>query len=98
MHNYKEQLNFIKDNKIDMLSLEVAYEIDCVIEKIITDKQFELLCSKLEDCYLRSDNISLEELAYAINELLCYERKKISDILAMDKWTLIDKAINLSSR
>lgn len=100
--NYKEQYEKAKEMGLDIISLEVANEVSCTIYEIeLTDKEFELCCSMVEDAYLKSDYLSIWTITKALrdlikNQVLDEEEKIYNSIEELidntSRWDLIEKA------
>lgn len=79
--NYKEQLLKARELGFDPISLEVAFEVSCgfydhIFDIKITDNEFEMVCNLIEECYLKSENITIYQLVralYGIVERYIYE-------------------------
>lgn len=89
---YKEQLNKVNELGINICDLTIANELDCVLTCEYTEEDFERLCEYARDIYLKSDSITAEAIARAIDDLLS-KGKTVGEIVAMNKYTFIDKAI-----
>ena len=63
MLNFRQTLEEAKKNNIDVLTLEVAYELDGTLEVEISDEEFEKLCSAITRIYLKSDFLSVGNVA-----------------------------------
>lgn len=91
---YREQLNKVKELKINICDLSVAYECDCVFEFAHTEQQFEDLCEFACYIYLKSENLTPNNIAHCINDMICYDGWTIEQVVALDKWEFINKASN----
>lgn len=66
----EEKLHEINTSKINLLDLMVYDEITCQLEDDITDEQFELLFNKVENAYLKGENVDLWAITnYCIEHL-----------------------------
>ena len=90
--NYREQLNKVNELGINICDLTIANELDCFLDCEYTEKDFERLCEYARYIYLRADNITAEAIARAIDDLLS-RGKTVGNIIAMNKYSFIDKAI-----
>lgn len=89
---YREQLDKVNELGINICDLTIANELDCVLDCEYTEKDFERLCEYARYIYLKADNITAEAIARAIDDLLS-QGKTVGKIVAMNKYTFIDKAV-----
>ena len=88
--NFRETLNKARELDIQVLTLEVAFEVSCEIEDL-NEEQFEKVCHLVERAYLKSDNIEVGAITQAIKEML-ENGAKIDEICDMGLYEIIDKA------
>ena len=90
--NYKQQLELAKINNINVIDLQVAFEVEEQAELNdidLNDKEFECVCSIIENAYLKqfgNGNIDIYNFTRAYFEL---RKNNINDI---DRYTLTNKA------
>lgn len=89
---YREQLNKVRDLGISICDLEIANELDAVLDFEYTEEEFESLCAFSVEIYLKTEKMTTDAIAYCINDLVEEEGKTVEEILEMDKWDFIDKA------
>lgn len=89
---YREQLNKVNELGISIIDLEVADELDAVLNFDYTEDEFESLCAFGARIYLKADTMTVSAIAWCINFLVNEEGKTVEEILEMDKWDFIDKA------
>lgn len=89
---YREQLNKVRDLGISICDLEIANELDAVLDFEYTEEEFESLCAFSVEIYLKAETMTTDAIAYCINDLVEEEGKTVEEILKMDKWDFIDKA------
>ena len=89
---YREQLNKVNELGISIIDLEVADELDAVLDFDYTEDEFESLCAFGVMIYLKADIMTASAIACCINNLVNEEGKNVEEILEMDKWDFIDKA------
>ena len=89
---YREQLNKVNELGISIIDLEVADELDTVLDFEYTENEFESLCAFGVMIYLKADIMTASAIAYCINNLVNEEGKTVEEILEMDKWNFIDNA------
>lgn len=91
---YREQLNKVRDLGISICDLEVANELDAVLDFEYTEEEFESLCAFSVEIYLKAEMMTTDAIAYCINDLVEEKGKTVKEILKMNKWDFIDKASN----
>ena len=91
---YREQLNKVRNLGISICDLEVANELDAVLDFEYTEEEFESLCAFSVEIYLKAEKMTTDAIAYCINDLVEEEGKTVEEILKMNKWDFIVKANN----
>ena len=91
---YRERLNKVRDLGLSICDLEIANELDAVLDFEYTEDEFESLCAFSVEIYLKAETMTTDAIAYCINDLVEEEGKTVKQILKMDKWDFIDKASN----
>ena len=91
---YREQLNKVRDLGISICDLEIANELDAVLDFEYTEEEFESLCAFSVEIYLKAEKMTTDAIAYCINDLVEEEGKTVKEILKMNKWDFIVKASN----
>ena len=91
---YREQLNKVRDLGISICDLEIANELDAVLDFEYTEEEFESLCAFGVEIYRKAEKMTTDAIAYCINDLVEEKGKTVKEILKMDKWDFIDKASN----
>lgn len=86
--NYRQQLEKAHSEKLNIIMLEVADEVDCM-NIDFDEKDFEIACSLVEEAYLKSEDLSINQLARALDKLISEDNKALEDIT---RRTLIDEA------
>lgn len=86
--NYRQSLNKANEQNLNILMLEVADEVDCM-NIDFEEKDFEIACSLVEEAYLKSEDLSINQLARALAKLISEDKKALEDIT---RKTLIDEA------
>lgn len=91
---YREQLDKVRDLGISICDLEIANELDAVLDFEYTEEEFESLCAFSVEAYLDAEAMTTNAIAKCINDLVDKEGKTVEEILEMDKWDFIDEASN----
>lgn len=89
---YREQLNKVEELGISICDLEVANELDAVLEFGCTDKEFENLCEFSKYIYLKAEALTTNAIAHCINDMVMDEGKTLDEIIEMNKWDFIEEA------
>lgn len=92
---YREQLNKVRNLGISICDLEIANELDAVLDFEYTEEEFESLCAFSVEAYLDAEAMTTNAIARCINDLVDEEGKTVEEILEMDKWDFIDEASDL---
>ena len=70
MEEIKVVLEELQNKGIDLLELEIWNEIDCQLDKELTDNQLDLLYCTVERAYLKSTETTIEQLtSYCIDNI-----------------------------
>lgn len=91
---YREQLNKVRDLGISICDLEIANELDAVLDFEYTEEEFESLCAFSVEVYLKAEMMTTDAIAYCINDLVEEKGKTVKEILKMNKWDFINIASN----
>lgn len=86
--NYRQSLNKANEQNLNILMLEVADEVDCM-NIDFEEKDFEIACSLVEEAYLKSEDLNINQLARALAKLISEDKKALEDIT---RRKLIDEA------
>ena len=91
---YREQLNKVNELGISICDLEVANELDAVLDFNYTENEFENLCAFGVEIRRKAETMTANAIACCINDLVNEEGETIEEILKMDKWDFISEANN----
>lgn len=91
---YREKLNKVRDLGIAICDLDIANELDAVLDFEYTEEEFEDLCAFGVEIYLKAEKMTTDAIAYCINDLVEEKGKTVEEILKMNKWDFINKASN----
>jgi hypothetical protein len=98
---YETQLILARQNKIDIVSLSVAYEVECTFDINLSKEEFEMCCNLVEETYMKSENLTIWSIAIALCNLIHEkvlenkEYENIKDLIknsGIDRYTLMQKA------
>lgn len=79
---YKEIMNELNDRGVSLLELEIWNEIDCQLDKELTDNQLDILYCTVERAYFKGEEVDLSVLVnYCINNINKIYDMNIWDIL-----------------
>ena len=79
---YKNIIEELSDKGIDLLELNIWNEIDCQLDKELTDNQLQILYCTVERAYLKSEDVNL-------SDLVRYCIKNIDKIYDMEIWQIL---------
>ena len=85
MNRYEEikgVLEELSDKGIDLLELNIWNEINCQLDRELTDNQLELLYCTVERAYLKAEDVNL-------SDLVRYCIKNIDKIYDMEIWQIL---------
>lgn len=99
---YREQLNKVEELGISICDLEIANELDEVLDFNYTEDEFESLCAFGVEIYRKAETMTANAIACCINDIVKKQRalsfrttnRIIEEILKMDKWDFISEASN----
>ena len=91
---YREKLNKVRDLGIAICDLDIANELDAVLDFEYTEEEFEDLCAFGVEIYLKAEKMTTDAIGYCINDLVNEKGKTVEEILKMNKWDFINKASN----
>ena len=91
--NFKEELKRAKNLKINILALDIAYEVDVFnYKETLSDEDFEQICSIVEYYYLKTNDITISNIVNTIFTLID-NGKSIDEIANMSKSKFIDELV-----
>ena len=67
---YREQLNKVRDLGISICDLDIANELDAVLDFEYTEEEFESLCAFGVEIYRKAEKMTTDAIAYCINDLV----------------------------
>jgi hypothetical protein len=89
--NYKQTLETARKYGVDAIMLTIAEEMQSVkldlLNKTMSDNEFELCCSLVEDSYLKSDKITIPQFARALSDIIELEENENKSIEEIIKQT-----------
>ena len=83
---YKEIMQELNDRGVDLLELMIWNEIDCQLDKELTDNQLQILYCTVERAYLKTNSATIEQLVR-------YCLKNIDKIYDMSIYDIIEYCI-----
>lgn len=93
MKGFREQLEEVRAQGLFVSDIVVANSCDCYFNFKYTNEEFERLCAVVQEVWMASGEVSEDDIAYAINELVLGGRT-IDEICGLSKWDLLDYAVN----
>ena len=76
---------------VELIRMETAVEIYFVIENL-TDEQYEEICEFAYNVYLKSEDVTLNQIANTIDFML-NDGKTVEEITDMNYWDFLSEAI-----
>lgn len=64
VNEIRKTIKELQARNISVLDINIIYEIDCQLDKKITDDEYIKLCNNVEYAYLKLDDVSLETIVY----------------------------------
>ena len=65
--------------------MEIANELDAVLDFEYTEEEFESLCAFGVEIYLKAEKMTTDAIGYCINDLVEEKGKTVKEILKMNK-------------
>lgn len=83
---YKKILEIAENNKINYIQLFIAKEVMSMMSNEISEdlenSNFNNICSIIEELYLQTDNMCIEEITYKVCQIA---KEKIEDVAYISK-------------
>ena len=90
---YREQLNVVQENNLSITDIIIGAACDALFDFRYTEEEFEHLCCVASKAYLATADISEDDIAATISELVdC--GYSIDEICELSKWDLLDYVID----
>lgn len=91
---YTEIMNLISKNNISIISIDVASACADIFDFDCTDEEYEALCTKVEEVFMKQFdmNCDIDAVAHAINDFIAEEGMSIPEVLKLDKYVIIGQA------
>lgn len=72
---YKEQLEKAKENEINVMALNIAYELDCLFDGYIslTDDEFEEMCKFIKPIVIDNQDLEIWDIIWHLREIIINE-------------------------
>lgn len=90
---YREQLNIVKENNLSITDIIIGAACDALFDFNYTEEEFERLCYVASEVYLAAADVSEDDIAATIGELVDYGYS-IDEICELNKWDLLDYVID----
>lgn len=89
--NYRQQLDFLKENDISVWDVYIANAVDCLNDQDMDDEEFEKMCNYAKYLSLK-DNNDFSPDCYVLMLKDLRQEKSWDEIYKMNKYDLLDKA------
>lgn len=93
MKTFREQLDFLRDNKCSVCDIIIANACDAIFDFDYSETEFEVLCQIAQRAYLKSEDVHADDIAMAIN-IWFTSGRTIGGLVDLSTWDLIEAAIN----
>jgi hypothetical protein len=93
MKGFREQLNIVRENGCHVGDICIAASAESCFNFEYTAEEFESLCSAMQRAWFSSEDISEDDISFAINDYIHFGGT-IEEICEMSKWDLISAAAN----
>ena len=93
MKSFKKQLEIMKENGCSICDIIIAGSAEACYNFAYTDEEFEKLCGVALEAYLSSEDVSEDDINYAIDTLIAHGFS-VNDVCEMSKWDLLEYAVD----
>ena len=92
--SFRDKLDFPRRDGLTPLEFEIATRCDKNLSFELEDSLLEQLCDKLKDAYITANGLTFDELVFAVEDYVANRGNKIEDFLELNKWVIIEAAID----
>lgn len=91
---YTEIMNILSKNNLSIISIDVASACTDIFDFDYTSEEYEALCTKVEEVFMRQFDMEcdIDAVAHAINDFVVEEGMSIPEVLKLDKYAIIEQA------
>ena len=91
---YIEIMNILSKNNLSVISIDVASACVDIFDFDYTNEEYEALCTKVEEVFMGQFDMEcdIDAVAHAINDFIAEKEMSISEVLKLDRDTIIEQA------
>lgn len=91
---YTDIMNILNKNNISIVNVDVASACADIFDFDYTDAEYEALCAKVEEVFMKQFDMEcdIDAVAHAINDFIAEKGMSISEVLKLDKYDVIEQA------
>ena len=91
---YTDIINILNKNNISIVNVDVASACADIFDFDYTDEEYEALCAKVEKVFMSQSDMDydIDAVAHAINDFIAEKEVSISEVLKLDRDTIIEQA------
>jgi len=88
--NYTETLKKAKEHNIDIIKLDVAYEVECCYENGTNEPRYEDICKAVYKLYMKTEGLSINQICLALKDGIKNEGCTLDDVLNYgNSWDMV---------
>lgn len=87
MTNYKKLLKEAHEQDLDIAALDMAYEMECCLDQVVSERHFNNMCEQAFNMWLKFD-YSKCQCCYAV--IKAYNDNTFEHFKTLDKYQLAD--------
>ena len=91
---YTDIINILNKNNISIVNVDVASACADIFDFDYTDEEYEALCAEVEKVFMSQSDMDydIDAVAHAINDFIAEKEMSISEVLKLDRDTIIEQA------
>ena len=91
---YTDIMNILNKNNISIVNGDVASACADIFDFDYTYDEYEALCAKVEKVFMSQSDMDydIDAVAHAINDFIAEKEMSISEVLKLDRDTIIEQA------
>ena len=91
---YTDIINILNKNNISIVNVDVASACADIFDFDYTDEEYEALWAKGEQVFMSQSDMDcdIDAVAHAINDFIAEKEMSISEVLKLDRDTIIEQA------
>ena len=91
---YTDIINILNKNNLSIVNVDVTTACADIFDFDYTDEEYAALCAKVEKVFMSQSDIDydIDAVAHAINDFIAEKEMSISEVLKLDRDTIIEQA------